>query len=116
MMSPTTPLRLLGQGALLGIELYCQLIYFALAVLCLHLINSYVYLGNFLFLDFIHGTGENLLRPLRKQWLPLTIGKIDLAPPIAITLLIEVPALLNLLAIRYGWGWTLHGLFQKISY
>ncbi len=46
--------------------------------LALHLLNSYVYLGNSSFWKFVSLTGNRLSWPL--SWLPLRIGKVDLAP------------------------------------
>ncbi len=50
----------------------------------LHLLNSYVYLGNHPFWNFVNTTSRNLLLPLR--WLPLRLGKVDFAPLVALTL------------------------------
>ncbi len=44
----------------------------------LHLLNSYVYLGNSSFWHFVQLTGQRLSLPLR--WLPLRAGKVDFAP------------------------------------
>ncbi len=49
----------------------------------LHLVNSYVYLGNSSFWQFVTLTGQRLTLPLR--WAPLRAGKVDLAPVILIT-------------------------------
>jgi hypothetical protein len=114
MATPTKTILLIGQGTLLGLALYAQLINLALFILCLYLIDSYVFVGNFLFLEFIHGTGDNLLRPIRQHWLPLCLGKIDLAAPMAIALLIVIPNLYAMFATRYGW--SLEALFRRLSY
>jgi uncharacterized protein YggT (Ycf19 family) len=55
--------------------------------LSLHILNSYVYLGNSSFWQYVMLTGHRLTRPLR--WAPLRIGKLDLGP---ILLLIAVIA------------------------
>jgi hypothetical protein len=44
----------------------------------LHLLNSYVYLGNSSFWHFVTLTGNRLSLPLR--WLPMRVGKVDFAP------------------------------------
>jgi uncharacterized protein YggT (Ycf19 family) len=56
--------------------------YVLLLFLGLHLMNTYVYLGNSSFWQFVTLTGNRLCLPLR--WLPLRIGKIDFAPAILI--------------------------------
>ena len=68
----------LGAGSLL----VCK--YLISGLLLIHILNSYVYLGNSPVWNFVETTGRNLLRPLR--WLPLGIGKADLAPVVAIAL------------------------------
>jgi uncharacterized protein YggT (Ycf19 family) len=54
------------------------------ACLGLYLLSSYIYFGNQPFWNFVSLTGRNMVRPL--SWLPLQIGKIDLAPLLAIAL------------------------------
>jgi uncharacterized protein YggT (Ycf19 family) len=62
---------------------------FPVALLLLgHLLSSYVFLGNWPLLNFVSATAHNLLRPLR--WLPLRIGKLDLAPLVGIALVIAL--------------------------
>ena len=56
--------------------------YVLVLFLALHFVNTYVYLGNSSFWQFVTLTGARLALPLR--WLPLRIGKIDLAPAILI--------------------------------
>ena len=51
--------------------------------LALHLVNTYVYLGNSSFWQFVTLTGNRLCLPIR--W--LRVGKIDLASPILIILI-----------------------------
>ncbi len=52
--------------------------YLIVGIMLLYVVNNYVYLGNRPFWNFISNTGQNFLRPLR--FLPLRIGKFDLAP------------------------------------
>jgi hypothetical protein len=68
-----------------GIMSLCILIswkYVLVLFLGLHLINTYVYLGNSSFWQFVTLTGNRLCLPLR--WLPLRIGKVDFVPVILI--------------------------------
>ena len=60
--------------------------------LALYVLNSYVYLGDFAFLDFVNTTSHGLLRPLRR--LPLRVGRVDLAPLAGMALV--------MLAAEYG--------------
>jgi len=57
----------------------------------LHLLISYVYLGNSKVWTFIEGTARNLLKPLR--WLPLRAGKADFAPILGIALVLTAAEL-----------------------
>lgn len=79
-LSPATGslVRILGQGALVGIAAFLAWKYVITGLLLLHLLHSYVYLGNHPFWGFVEETGRNLLRALR--WCPLQLGRIDLAP------------------------------------
>jgi uncharacterized protein YggT (Ycf19 family) len=70
--------HLLEQGLLLGVGLYLSLKYLLPVFLLLHLVASYVYLGNNSFWAFVNATSSNLLAPLRR--LPLRVARIDLAP------------------------------------
>jgi uncharacterized protein YggT (Ycf19 family) len=66
------------QGAVLGAGTILAWKYLVAFVLFLHVLNTYLYLGNHSFWSFINATAHNLLRPLR--WLPLRLGRVDLAP------------------------------------
>lgn len=72
----------LEQGALLGVSAFLLWKYVIGALLVLHLVNSYVYLGNHPFWTFITVAAQRLLRPLRG--LPLQIGKVDFAPLVVV--------------------------------
>jgi len=76
--------RIVGQGAVIGLSGYLTLKFVAMAILALHLFNSYVYLGEFPLWKFVNATARQLLRPL--QWLPLRVWRIDLAPLVAMAL------------------------------
>jgi len=74
--------RLVGQGAVVGMAVYLTIKFLLLGLFSLHLVNTYVYLGEFSIWKFVNTTTRELLRPL--QWLPLRAGRIDLAPIAAI--------------------------------
>jgi len=86
--------HLVGQGALVGLALYPTLKNLLPIFLFLHLIASYIYLGNSPLWDFISMTSRNILAPLKR--FPLRAGKLDFAPLVGIILI-----LLLLVAIPY---------------
>jgi uncharacterized protein YggT (Ycf19 family) len=81
-----SPWIVMAQGAVIGLAAYLVLKFFLIAVLALHLLNSYVYLGEFPFWDFVNITARDLLRPI--NWIPLRAGKIDFAPVLAIVVVL----------------------------
>ncbi len=82
--------RVLAQGAVIGLAAYLALKFFLVGILSLHLLSSYVYLGEWPLWDFVNTTARRLLRPL--QWLPLRSGQIDFAPALAVVLLLSAAA------------------------
>ena len=52
--------------------------YVAIALLILHLLNTYIYFGRHPIWNYVNMTAQNLLAPLRK--IPLCAGKVDFAP------------------------------------
>lgn len=70
--------RLIEQGLTVGAGLVFSLKYLIPAFLLIHLITSYVFLGNSPLWDFVAVTTRNFLSPFR--WLPLQLGKYDFAP------------------------------------
>jgi uncharacterized protein YggT (Ycf19 family) len=78
--------RVPAQGAVIGLAVYLALKFFLVGVFALHLLSSYVYLGDLPFWGFINTTANSLLRPL--QWLPLRAGKIDFTPVVAMVLVL----------------------------
>ncbi len=81
-----SPVYLVAQGAVAGLGAYLTLKFLIVAVLGLYLVNSYVYLGDFAFWNFVNNTARGLLRPLKP--LPLRVGRVDLAPALAIALIL----------------------------
>jgi uncharacterized protein YggT (Ycf19 family) len=78
--------QLCGEAAVVGLGGWLLWRYVVGIVLLLHIISSYVYFGNAPFWKFISATAQNLLRPV--TWLPLRLGKVDLAPILALALVI----------------------------
>jgi hypothetical protein len=74
----------LEEAAVIGLGAYLSWKYLIGALLLLWLISTYIYLGNNAFWSFISLTGSHTLSPLR--WAPFRVGKLDLAPVIAIFL------------------------------
>ena len=86
--------HLLQQGVLLGTISYLAWKYLIIAILVLHLVNSYVYLGAMTFWTYLHHTSRAILWPI--SWLPLQIGRLDFSPVVMMALvflLSEVPNL-----------------------
>ncbi|HEX3797547.1 MAG TPA: hypothetical protein VH413_02505 [Verrucomicrobiae bacterium] len=80
--------QLFRQSAIIGLAAYLAWKFLVVGVLLLHLLNSYVYLGNHSFWNFINATARNMLFLLR--WLPLRLGKMDFVPVIGIALVFLV--------------------------
>ena len=78
--------HLFGQAGLVGIETYLSLKQLLPAILLLHLVSSYVFLGNNPFWDFIGITGRKILRPL--NGIPLRYRRVDFAPLAGIVLIL----------------------------
>ena len=60
-------------------------VYLTIGVLILYLLNSFVYFGEQNFWKNIDASGKRLLAPLSR--LPLVVGKVDLAPFLALGLM-----------------------------
>lgn len=80
--------HLAEQGALVGLGIVLSLKYLIPALLLLHLLLTYVYLGNNPIWEFISGTAKNLVAPL--SGIPLRLGKVDLAPVLGIVLAVAL--------------------------
>ena len=76
--------QLLGQAAVLGLAVYFTAKFLVIGFLVLYLVNSYVYLGDYSFWNFVNNTARAILRPLKP--LPLRIGRVDLAPAVGVVL------------------------------
>lgn len=76
--------ELAAQAAVVGASVWLSLKWLLVGVLLLRLVNTYIYLGNAPFWDFIHRVGGTLIRPL--AWLPVRLGKLDFTPLITAAL------------------------------
>lgn len=77
----------------------------AFLILLMHVINTYVYLGNHPFWHLIQHSARTLVKPIR--WIPLQIGKVDLAPVLAMPLVFFLAEALDLGLLR---------LFEELEY
>lgn len=91
---------LFAQGCVASLILYWTVKYLLVALLAVHLIITYVYLGASPVWEFINTTSKNLLSPLGN--LPLRFGRIDFAPIFGIILIVLLLYLLP--------DWILHEL------
>jgi uncharacterized protein YggT (Ycf19 family) len=98
-----SPWIVVAQGAVIGLAAYLVLKFFLVAVFTLHVVNSYVYLGDLPVWNFVNVTARNLLRPIK--WIPLRAGKIDFAPVFAIVIVLASAQLSQL---------ALAQLYQKL--
>ena len=76
--APRSALHLWEQAMLMGLGSYLSWKFLLVGLLLLHLLNSYVYLGNGPFWHYVNHNARQLLRVL--AWLPLHAGKVDFAP------------------------------------
>lgn len=97
---PVSQVHLGEQAIVLGAATFLVWKLLIALLFLLYLMNSYVFLGNFPFWSFVNLTARNLLRPL--NWLPLQIGKMDLAPLLGMALVyLLAEASASWLAILY---------------
>ena len=73
------------QSAVMGLNSYLLWQFPAVALLGLHLLNSYIYFGKHPFWNYVNTTAQRLLQPLRK--IPLRLGRMDFAPVVGIALI-----------------------------
>ena len=84
---------LVKQGLLLGVAAMLAWKYVLAALLALHFLGSYVYLGANPVWEYVEVTGRRLLAPLRR--LPLKVGRVDFAPVVALVVLFLCASLLE---------------------
>ncbi|MEW6306140.1 MAG: hypothetical protein AB1705_21955 [Verrucomicrobiota bacterium] len=78
MPAPASTLHVVEQSLVMGLRACLVWEPLIIGLLLLYMVNSYVYLGQHPFWEFIEQTGKNLLHPLKS--LPLRAGKVDFAP------------------------------------
>lgn len=80
--------QLAKQALVIGLSAWLPWAYLIGGVLALHFLASYVYFGRAPFWNFIHALARQLLRLF--AFLPLRLGKLDLAPLLGLALMITV--------------------------
>ena len=90
---PVSMAQRIEQSLLIGLGSYLAWKIPLGILLTLHLLNSYIYFGRQPFWKYVSATAQTLLSPLKK--LPLRIGKLDLAPVLALVLLFLAAELLS---------------------
>lgn len=103
-IAPTHSIRhLVEQAVIIGLGGWLLWPYVIVVVLVLHLVASYVYLGNAPIWIYVNTVAAGLLRLLR--WLPLRLGRFDFAPLLGLA---TVVLLALWLPERLAW------LFRKL--
>ena len=72
----------LEQSVVIGLGSYLVWKFPAVAILALHLLNSYIYFGQHPFWKYVNVTAQKMLTPLKK--IPLRLGRVDFAPVVAL--------------------------------
>jgi len=75
---PVSAAHRLEQAALIGLGSYFAWKYLIAGLLTLHLVNSYVYLGNHPVWNYADAAARRLLSQLQR--VPLRVGKVDFSP------------------------------------
>jgi uncharacterized protein YggT (Ycf19 family) len=83
--APRHATHMFQQAGVLGLSSLLAWKFTLMAVLALHVVNSYVYVGNHSFWSFVTATARRVLWPVR--WLPLTVLKFDFAPLLLLVLI-----------------------------
>ncbi|HMC27025.1 MAG TPA: hypothetical protein VKM56_04430 [Verrucomicrobiae bacterium] len=79
-------LRVAEQGMLIGVAAYLSATYLLAVLLFLHLLNSYVYLGEWSIWRLASSTSQQLVKP----FFGLRIGRFDLAALVGLILIIAI--------------------------
>jgi uncharacterized protein YggT (Ycf19 family) len=96
-----SPGQLLGQAGLVAVALATTVKVPVAAVLFLHLVSSYIFLGRSPVWDFVAGTSRRLLAPLRA--LPLALRSIDFAPLVGVVVVLLLLQVLPEVLRARGW-------------
>ncbi len=102
-------LILVLQSLLVGTSVYLSLGLLIPAILLLHWIASYVYLGSSRVWDFIATSATNFLRPLPK----LRIGKLYLTPLVGIAIVLAVANVLTIAKWIAQWRYFSGSAFAR---
>jgi uncharacterized protein YggT (Ycf19 family) len=81
---PVSAIHRLAESLVIGLSSYLAWEFVAVALLVLHLLNSYIYFGRQPFWNYVNAEAQTLLSPLKK--IPLRAGKADFAPVVGIAL------------------------------
>lgn len=97
---PVSEAARIGEALLIAVQSYLIWEFPIVALLLLHLLNNYIYFGRHPLWQYADVTANTLLKSLK--WLPLRIGKLDLAPVVGIAVVFLV-AEFGARALRYLW-------------
>ena len=78
-------LQRLEESLVIGLGSYLAWKAVVVALLVLHLLNTYIYFGRHPFWKYVNATVANLLTPLRK--IPLQVGRMDFAPVVGMAVI-----------------------------
>jgi hypothetical protein len=87
-LPPANMGQVVQEASVVGLNGWLVWRYVVALVLGLYVLSSYVYLGNAPLWLFISNTARAWLRPL--EWLPIRVGKLDLAPVLALAVVIAL--------------------------
>ncbi|HMP81426.1 MAG TPA: hypothetical protein PKA41_01815 [Verrucomicrobiota bacterium] len=90
---PVSPMHRVEQSVVIGIGSYLAWKYVIVGTLVLHLVASYVYLGNHPFWGQVNALARRLLKPLSP--VPLSVGRVDFAPAIGILIVFAAARLVG---------------------
>jgi uncharacterized protein YggT (Ycf19 family) len=88
---PVSAAHRIEESLVIGLGSYLLWKYIAVALLALHLLNSYIYFGKHPFWSYANAGARTLLRPLRA--VPLCVGRVDFAPVVGIVLVFLIAEL-----------------------
>lgn len=105
-LPPKSFAPILQQALLIGLASFLAWKYVIVAILLVHFVTSYVYLGNAPFWAFLTATARNLLTPI--SWVHfLQVGRLDLTPLVGAALVLFLGE-----AARHGLPW----LYRQIPF
>ncbi|HEY3763498.1 MAG TPA: hypothetical protein VGN23_17280 [Verrucomicrobiae bacterium] len=98
---PLSAVHRISQSLVMGLTSYLTWEFIAVALLIVHLLNSYIYFGKQPFWSYVNAEAQTLLSPLKP--IPLRVGKVDFAPVVGIALVFLLAWLAaRLLHVLYG--------------